>query len=361
MILLILCLLSYIALHAFLSGGICSACNELNIKETLFPHVTIVLAVKNEQQQLPTCLDALLRQNYPSEKYGILVVDDHSTDKTREILSRYSRTHQQISWYGEHDNQFISSKKAALKKAISLAQGHLVLLTDADCLPTPDWCLSMVACFDPKTALVAGFSPQRAPEKPFLDRFLYVDAVSAAFVSASSMARQKGITATGRNLAFNRQLFNQAGGYDALPDTLSGDDDFVVQQLTGFKGYKSLYNTSGQAVLPSLGPQSWLALLRQKSRHLSSGIRYPLYVQILYGFGHGIHFLPFFMIFWTPALALFFWVAVTIIDGVVYKRFAARMKHKVPWQNIFLWHIIYPWLYTLSFIHSFLSQRPWKN
>ena len=361
MLLFILCLLSYIVFHAFLSGGIRSACNELNIKETLFPYVTIVLAVKNEQQQLPICLDALLRQNYPPEKYDILVVDDHSTDKTREILSRYSRTHRQISWYGDHDNQFISSKKAALKQAISLAQGNLILLTDADCLPTPDWCLSMVSCFDLKTALVAGFSPQRAPEKPFLDRFLIVDAVSAAYVSASSMARQKGITATGRNLAFNRQLFDQAGGYDALPDTLSGDDDFVVQKLTGFKGYKSVYNTSVQAILPSLGPQSWPALVRQKSRHLSSGIRYPLYVQILYGFGHGIHFLPFFMIFWTPLPAIFFWSAVTIIDGVVFKRLAAQMEQKVPWQNIFLWQIIYPWLYTLSFIHSFSHHLPWKD
>ncbi len=360
MILLILLLVLYMVFQVLLSSGICSECNELNIKKSMLPYVTIVLAVKNEQQQLPICLDALLKQHYPSEKYDIFVVDDHSTDKTREILIRYGRAHRQIAWEGDHGNQFISSKKTALKHAVSRAQGHLIMLTDADCRPTPDWCLSMVSCFDLKTALVAGFSPQRAPGKPFLDRFLYVDAVSAAYVSASSLARQKGITATGRNLAFDRQLFDQAGGYDTLPDTLSGDDDFVVQQLTGFKDHKSVYNLSPQAVLPSLGPQSWSALIRQKSRHLSSGIRYPLYAQILYGFGHGIHFLPFFIIFWNPAAAILFWIAVIMIDGFVFKRFTAQMEQKMTWQDILIWQITYPWLYTLSFMKSFSHQLPWK-
>ena len=59
------------------------------------PAVTIVVAARNEEDNLPTLLEAMLALDYPEGKLQLIIVDDGSTDKTAEILSAYQ---QKISW-----------------------------------------------------------------------------------------------------------------------------------------------------------------------------------------------------------------------------------------------------------------------
>lgn len=55
-----------------------------------YPSVSIVLPVRNEQMYIEKCMHQLLHQDYPKEKYEILVVDGMSDDRTREIVTRSS-------------------------------------------------------------------------------------------------------------------------------------------------------------------------------------------------------------------------------------------------------------------------------
>jgi len=50
------------------------------------PFVSIVLAVRNEENSITRCIDAILNQDYPKERYEILVIDGESEDKTQDIV-----------------------------------------------------------------------------------------------------------------------------------------------------------------------------------------------------------------------------------------------------------------------------------
>jgi glycosyltransferase involved in cell wall biosynthesis len=51
--------------------------------------VSVILAVRNEEGYIQKCLDSLIKQDFPHEKYEIIVIDGMSDDKTREMLALY--------------------------------------------------------------------------------------------------------------------------------------------------------------------------------------------------------------------------------------------------------------------------------
>ncbi|MFQ6618236.1 MAG: glycosyltransferase, partial [Fidelibacterota bacterium] len=53
------------------------------------PLVSVVIAARNEEENLPECLNSLVHQTYPEELYEVILVDDQSTDSTPEIAQNY--------------------------------------------------------------------------------------------------------------------------------------------------------------------------------------------------------------------------------------------------------------------------------
>ncbi len=96
------------------------------------PFISILVPAKNEEVNLEACLKALLRQNYPAKE--IIVINDHSVDRTGQILSEYVRLYPNevravnapstpSGWTG---------KNWALAQGIPFARGEWLLFTDAD-------------------------------------------------------------------------------------------------------------------------------------------------------------------------------------------------------------------------------------
>lgn len=52
--------------------------------------VSIVLTTRNEEKHISSCLESVRRQDYPAEKFEIIVVDNNSADRTKEIASRFT-------------------------------------------------------------------------------------------------------------------------------------------------------------------------------------------------------------------------------------------------------------------------------
>jgi len=97
-----------------------------------------VLPVYNGAETLPECLQALLAQTLPVDQYQVIVVDDGSTDDTAEVARSFGV--QVIS-------QPNAGPAAARNRGAQAAQGDILLFTDADCIPAPDWVERMAAAF----------------------------------------------------------------------------------------------------------------------------------------------------------------------------------------------------------------------
>ena len=91
------------------------------------PLVSIAMVVRNEQQVLETKLKNLMGLDYPADRCQIIVVSDGSTDGTESILRTYgsdSRIHIVLK-------KLAQGKACGLNDAIDLAQGDIVVFTDA--------------------------------------------------------------------------------------------------------------------------------------------------------------------------------------------------------------------------------------
>lgn len=112
-----------VALYPLLLG-LLAKCRARPIQRSHFaPSVSVVLATHNGAPFLKDKLDSIFHLDYPPERLGLIVVDDGSTDATREILAGYG-----------HPLQVLSTEKAgkavALNRGISVATGEILILTD---------------------------------------------------------------------------------------------------------------------------------------------------------------------------------------------------------------------------------------
>ncbi len=92
--------------------------------------VTVVIPVLNQERTLEACLRSLLRQTYPKDRFEVVIVDNNSSDRTREIIRAFPFRY-------AHEPQ--RSSYAARNRGVSLARGRVVAFMDSDCEADPRW------------------------------------------------------------------------------------------------------------------------------------------------------------------------------------------------------------------------------
>jgi cellulose synthase/poly-beta-1,6-N-acetylglucosamine synthase-like glycosyltransferase len=103
------------------------------------PSISVVIPAWNAQETIGFCLEALQSQRGFSGEIEIIVVDDGSTDSTNKVVASFTGV--QLVWQ-EH-----AGPAAARNLGVKHAAGDIVLFTDADCVPSHDWIVKMVAPF----------------------------------------------------------------------------------------------------------------------------------------------------------------------------------------------------------------------
>ncbi len=94
-------------------------------KKNKFPSVSIVVIVRNMQGTISSCLQSLTNQNIAQDKYEIIVVDNNSTDNTKQIIQQYP-----VRLFSE---KTVGNFGGARNKGIKESRGAIVAFVDADC------------------------------------------------------------------------------------------------------------------------------------------------------------------------------------------------------------------------------------
>lgn len=95
------------------------------------PYVSIIVAVFNGENVIDDCIQSLLAQDYPKDKYEIIVVDNNSKDKTAEVIKKY------LVRYVLEDK--IQGPSAARNAGVAVAKGEFLAFFDADQVAEKDW------------------------------------------------------------------------------------------------------------------------------------------------------------------------------------------------------------------------------
>ena len=252
------------------------------------PGVSIIVAARNEESSISRVIDSLISQDYPC--FEIIVVDDHSTDDTRDHILAAKGVR-----YVLNDGK---GKKSAITTGVKASRYPVCLFTDADCAPGPTWIQAHVRFHagHPKTVVV-GLAPLRVPGG-LLGLFQAYDAMLNQFMAAAQIGNKKAYMATGRNLSYSRTLFDEVGGLERHRDVLSGDDDILIQDIRTRTSANIFWSDESDIQVKSDGKFGWSDWFRQKRRHASAGRYFVSDVTVW----HGVFFLS---LLGVVALSLF--------------------------------------------------------
>lgn len=118
-----------------------------------YPFISVIIPAYNEERMVSQCLASLRRVSYPKQKFEIIVVDNGSRDKTREIAGSFGAI-------------VLTDETATVSGLRNLgaqkARGELLAFVDSDCVVFPEW-LSLGASYVSMSNLVAWGAPPAPP------------------------------------------------------------------------------------------------------------------------------------------------------------------------------------------------------
>jgi poly-beta-1,6-N-acetyl-D-glucosamine synthase len=229
--------------------------------------ISVVIACRDEEKNLPSLLNDLVSQDYPADLFEVIVVDDHSTDSTGSLVSSFHNngTFRCIRNTG-------TGKKSALRTGIMSAKGDLILTTDGDCRLNCGWISSMASFWmENQPDLVIG--PVNLIERSgFLPRFEELEFFSLQGVTAGTAGIGDPVMCNGANLAFPAEIYRKHAD-DLHGEIASGDDVFLLHSIKTECG-KILWNGNIEAVVKTDASGSLRNFLRQRARWISKSGSY---------------------------------------------------------------------------------------
>jgi glycosyltransferase involved in cell wall biosynthesis len=301
--------------------------------------VSVIVAARDEESHIAGFLDALQAQNY--HDFEVILVDDGSADRTARIIAEHS-----ISAPGQRFHlirlETPHGKRRAIEAGIAEAAHDLVVLTDADCTPAPDWLdgIGRAHASGSEPVVVVGYAPNPS------DGTLLAGAVSyetfiTGVMTAATVGAARPFHAVGRNLSYSRTMFRRVGGFGETPLSMSGDDDLLLQRMVRLSGAKVVHPLEESTFVPSPPPGSWRAWVHQKRRHASAGKHYPLKAQVHLALFQGSGILlwaaPFLL--GAPGAGL---LAIRLaVQYLALRRPAGILNERSTLRGMILWDLIY--------------------
>lgn len=234
--------------------------------------VSVIIAARNEEENLPFLLQDLEKQSY--ENFEIIVANDRSTDSTQNILEEFSQKNSKLKFVKIESTLIgVSPKKNALSKAIEKSRGEILLFTDADCRVSEFWVEKMAAQFDSDRTFVIGFSSFTKNPKSqsnLLQSLQILDFL--VLMSAAKGANSVGLNwaCTGQNLAYSKKLYEEVGGFEKIKKRISGDDVLMLQLARKIKGVEIKFSTNQKTFTRSFAMPNFQSFWNQRKRWASN-------------------------------------------------------------------------------------------
>jgi cellulose synthase/poly-beta-1,6-N-acetylglucosamine synthase-like glycosyltransferase len=239
--------------------------------------VSVVIPARNEERHVLSCLEAVSLQSYPEDLLEIIVVNDHSTDRTAELVENFTSKNVRLVNLSEYltDARPINSyKKKAIETAIELCTGDLIITTDADCVMNQHWVTTLVSYYENN-----GFKFMAAPvsfhrETCFFKVFQSLDFLSMQGITGATAHLRCGTMCNGANLAYEKKAFQDVGAFQGIDCIASGDDMLLM-----YKMYKAYPDGIGfvkhpHAIVHTLPAENLIAFMHQRIRWASKADKY---------------------------------------------------------------------------------------
>lgn len=234
------------------------------------PTVSVIIAARNEEQNIRPCLESVSRLTYPKELLEVVVVNDHSMDGTEAIIREYARNFPFIKLHvaTEGETQF-KGKTNAVIQGIDITDGDIILFTDADCVVPGGWVEETVKYYnDERIGVVAGFTSLKSTR--MFQAIQALDWFVLFSIAAAAIRLHFPVTAVGNNLSVRRKAYDAVGGYRKIPFSIT-EDYALFHAVTSRTAYHAKFPLDPGTLVQSLPCETWGELFRQKKRWFTGG------------------------------------------------------------------------------------------
>jgi cellulose synthase/poly-beta-1,6-N-acetylglucosamine synthase-like glycosyltransferase len=263
--------------------------------------VSIILPVRNEEADLYVILNDLVDQDYPQGMLEVIVVDDHSSDLTQEIVKDFVKVYGNIIFIKLEEGR--TGKKQAFLKGLSAASFSFIVTTDADCRLSARWVRSMVECLEEtKADLIAGPVLIKAGVG-FFNKFQRLEFLSLLGSTAGSLGTDNPVMCSAANLGFRKESFVKVRNH-YNENVSSGDDVFMLQAMYKSGMRKMIFLKNRDATVITKPQNGLRAFISQRKRWASKSRHYKTRASVF------TSFLVFFLNFYALLcllFALFYW------------------------------------------------------
>ncbi len=240
------------------------------LSEENLPASTVIVAARNEEENILECLESLEKLNYPEGKLDIIVVDDYSTDNTNKIIKEFISGKPLFKLIQpEKDFGETKGKARAIANGIEFAKGEIILTTDADCTVNPDWAKTIASYYTKDVAVVCGFTNQKW--NTLFEGIQDTDFIYLLTVAAGTINWKKPMSAMGNNMSYLKSAYTEIGGYENIPFSVT-EDFKILMAIKNLNKYKIIYPLDKNSLVTSKPCKDVKTLYRQKKRWAVGGL-----------------------------------------------------------------------------------------
>jgi 1,2-diacylglycerol 3-beta-glucosyltransferase len=322
--------------------------------------VSVIIAARNEEANLPNCLESVVNQTYSTSQYEIIVINDGSTDRTEIVCQNFIQRYPHIKLVRVEEDTHLRGKANALAQGIDAAKGEIILITDADCTVPKTWVEYTAKRYLTDIGLIGGFTLQKAGA-PF-EGMQSLDWAFILGIAAATAGFKHPLGSIGNNLSFRKSAYDQIGGYRQLKFSVT-EDYTVVQAIVGSKKWKYSYPIDPKHLVESKPCSNLLTLLRQKHRWGKGGLDMKPAGFAIMVIGFFMHLSPFVMLYWGGVVQAATALMIKFIADYIFLHKILKQLDRTDELRWFYWFELYFIIYVmlLPFLVFFGGKVKWKG
>ena len=333
---------------------------------------SVIIPARNEAANISKLLESLQQQNYPGHLFEIIVVDDHSTDETAQIV----RGFENVQLIQLKEDAINSYKKKAIETGIYAAVNDWIVCTDADCVAHTNW-LSVFDQFIQQQQPVFIAAPvsllpakNQHGQRPInlLYIFQALDFLTLQGITAASVNTKKHNMCNGANLAYKREVFFEVNGFAGIDHIASGDDMLLMHKIWARYPDKISYLKSKNAIIETDAAPGWKAFFNQRIRWASKATSYEdkrIFKVLLLVYLFNVSFLILFIASFFNIIYLYSLIVLLLLKTIVEIPFVSSVSRFFNLQHLLKYFLFFQPLhivYTIisGFLGSF-GKYEWKG
>jgi len=212
------------------------------------------------------CVEKCMRFDYPQDKYEIIIADDSTNLNTQALLKRFATDNPGFIKYIHRDNRE-GFKPGALKNAMKITRGEIIVIFDADWIPRPEFLKTVIRPFsNPRVAIVQTRQGVYNHKTNLITRFAAYLLMIYSTIIMPINNKINCVFFCGTAGAIRRKAFERVGGWNL--NSITEDSDLSVNLL--LRGYETVFL---DFETPSEVPETFESFIKQQMRWCYGNVR----------------------------------------------------------------------------------------